>query len=85
LILVRLFGSRAKGNHRTGSDIDLFIEAPTLNSVRRLGLEMQLDDLLLPWKIDLVMANEVDNPALLAHVGRVGIPLLGDKAGETVV
>jgi uncharacterized protein len=76
LIQVRLFGSRAKGNHRTGSDIDLFIEAPTLNSVRRLGLETQLDDLLQPWKIDLVMANEVDKPALLAHVVRVGVPLL---------
>lgn len=82
---VQLFGSRAKGNQRPGSDIDLFIEAPTLNPVRRLGLEARLDDLLLPWKIDVVMAHEVDNPELLAHVARVGITLLGQKAAKTVV
>lgn len=82
---VQLFGSRAKGNHRPGSDIDLFIEAPTLNPGRRLGLETRLDDLLLPWKIDVVMAHEVDNPELLAHVARVGITLLAKKTAKTVV
>lgn len=47
---VQLFGSRAKGNQRPGSDIDLFIEAPMLNPARRLGLETRLDVRSCPGK-----------------------------------
>lgn len=67
-----IFGSRAKGNYRPGSDIDLCLEAPGLSMRRRLELENRLDDLLLPWRIDLVVRHEIDNPALLEHIGRAG-------------
>lgn len=72
---VRLFGSRAKGSFRAGSDIDLCLEVTELPSVARLQLEERLDDLLLPWKIDLVYWESIDNTALLDHIKRVGIPL----------
>ena len=68
----RLFGSRAKGNYRPGSDIDLCLDAPTLSMRQRLEIENRLDDLLLPWRIDLVIRHEIDNPALLEHIERVG-------------
>lgn len=72
---VRVFGSRAKGNYRPASDIDLCLDAPTLSASRRLELENRLDDLLLPWKIDLLVREEIDNPALLEHIERVGVCL----------
>ncbi len=72
---IRLFGSRAKGNYRHGSDIDLCLEAPTLSAARRLQMETRIDDLLLPWRVDLVLRHEIDLPALLAHIDRVGICL----------
>lgn len=71
---VKVFGSRAKGNYRSGSDLDLCLDAPGLNLARRLALENQLDDLLLPWKIDIVLLDKIDNPALRDHIDRVGIP-----------
>lgn len=70
-----IFGSRAKGNYRPGSDIDLCLDAPSLTMCRRLELENRLDDLLLPWKIDLVVRDEIDNAALLEHIARVGLEL----------
>lgn len=70
---VWLFGSRAKGNFRTGSDIDLCLEAPKLTLCKRLEIENRLDDLLLPWSIDLLPKHEIDNPALLEHIRRVGV------------
>lgn len=75
IVRATIFGSRAKGNYRQGSDIDLCLDAPTLSMRRRLVLENQLDDLLLPWKIDLLVRHEVDNPALLEHIARVGLEL----------
>ena len=67
-----IFGSRAKGNYRPGSDIDLCLDAPTLSMRRRVELENRLEDLLLPWKIDLLVREEIDNQALLKHIERVG-------------
>lgn len=72
---VILFGSRAKGNCRPASDIDLCLDAPGLTLKQQLEIETLLDDLLLPWKIDLVLLHEIDNPALLDHIQRAGIHL----------
>jgi predicted nucleotidyltransferase len=68
---VWLFGSRAMGRHQPGSDIDLCLEAPELNHGDRLRLMAAVDDLLLPWQVDLVLRHEL--PAdLEAHLQRVG-------------
>lgn len=72
---VRLFGSRAKGNYRIGSDIDLCIDAPNLGLPEKFRLENAIDDLMLPWKVDLVIEQQIDNSALLDHIARVGIRL----------
>ena len=71
---VIVYGSRAKGTHRRGSDIDITIVGEvdwyTLNQ-----LSERLDDLLLPYQIDLSVLNHIDNPELKAHIERVGQPL----------
>ena len=76
---VKVFGSRAKGNWRPGSDLDLCLDAPGLTMARRLELENCLDDLLLPWKIELVVMSDIDNTALLERIARVAIPLRTDS------
>ena len=70
---VILYGSRAMGTHRSGSDIDLCIEAESLGLTELLSIENRIDDLLLPWKMDLSLLHQIDNPALLDHIRRVGV------------
>ncbi|GJI92993.1 nucleotidyltransferase domain-containing protein [Duganella hordei] len=67
-----LYGSRAAGNFKRGSDIDLCLIGTGLTTPLLLKLENQLDDLLLPYKIDLSIRDHVDNPELLNHIERVG-------------
>jgi predicted nucleotidyltransferase len=68
---VILFGSRAKGNAKPASDIDLALIGQLGNS--ELGnIDWELDDLLLPWEIDLVQLDSIANPDLREHIARVG-------------
>ncbi|TAN14067.1 MAG: nucleotidyltransferase domain-containing protein [Chitinophagaceae bacterium] len=68
---VVIYGSRAKGNYKPGSDIDLTIEGD-LTFSQQMRLENELDDLLLPYKIDLSQIHKISNPDLLEHIRRVG-------------
>lgn len=68
-----LYGSRAKGNFRAGSDIDLCLIGATLSLTQQLQIESELDDLLLPYKIDLSRFHVLDNSALIDHIQRVGV------------
>lgn len=70
---VILFGSRAKGNYRPGSDIDLCLDAPDMSLPEKLALDSAIDDLMLPWKVDLVLWQGIDNEALREHIQRVGL------------
>ena len=66
-----LFGSRAMGRERPGSDIDLCIDAARLSHADRLRLMAAIDDLLLPWTVDLALRHELPHD-LLSHLQRVG-------------
>ena len=68
---VYVYGSRAMGNYKPGSDIDLTIIG-SLDFSQLLKLENELDDLLFPYKIDLSLHHQISNPALLDHIKRVG-------------
>ncbi|WP_256005515.1 nucleotidyltransferase domain-containing protein [Pedobacter deserti] len=70
---VLLYGSRAKGNFRPGSDIDLVLVAPELSLGQLHHIEMELDDLLLPYQLDIALYHHIDNRELLEHIARVGI------------
>ena len=68
---VVLYGSRAKGNFRDNSDIDLTIKGDV--TIKTLfEIENKLDDLLLPYKIDLSIFSSIDNLDLVEHINRVG-------------
>jgi predicted nucleotidyltransferase len=72
---VVLFGSRATGRFKTASDIDLCLFGEKLSQAELSDLELQLDDLLLPWKIDLVQWESIDNSALKEHIEKFGLDL----------
>lgn len=67
-----LYGSRAKGNFKPGSDIDIVLCAPELSLNELFRIENELDDLLLPWKIDLSLYHQISNPDLADHIKRIG-------------
>ena len=70
-----LYGSRAKGTHRPGSDIDLTLCGGGLNFSLLTRIDNDLDDLLLPYQIDLSLMSSLTHPALLDHIRRVGVAL----------
>lgn len=70
---VLIYGSRAKGNDRPGSDIDLALEDEGLSHADLLRIETAIDDLNLPYKIDLCLYRQIENPDLLDHIRRVGV------------
>ncbi|MEA3499901.1 MAG: nucleotidyltransferase domain-containing protein [Candidatus Marinimicrobia bacterium] len=67
-----LYGSRAKGNYRNGSDIDitLFGDGLKLNIVYKL--QDKLDELNLPYIFDISIFKQIDNKNLIKHINRVG-------------
>ena len=68
-----LYGSRAKGHFKPGSDIDLTLFGTDLTHELLLDLLVELDDLLLPWMIDLALFASRKHPALQEHINRVGV------------
>lgn len=74
---VLVYGSRVKGNYRPGSDIDLSLVAPGMELETLLYIENRIDDLLLPWTVDLSLLHQIDNEELIEHISRVGVELCG--------
>ncbi len=68
---VLIYGSRAIGTYKNGSDIDLTIVGD-FQYDDLLSLEVQLDDLLLPYKIDLSVLSQISNKDLIDHIHRQG-------------
>ncbi len=70
-----LFGSRAKGTSKPGSDIDLSLIGTALDW-RTVGkIYDALDDLLLPYRFSLIVFDRSTDPDVAAHIKRVGFPL----------
>lgn len=69
---VVIFGSRAKGCFREGSDIDLALFGENLTYAQLLTLGAQLDDLGLFYKIDLVIYAQHAGTPLAEHIDRAG-------------
>lgn len=67
-----VYGSRAKGNHRPGSDIDLTLFGDGLTASDLLAIDGALDALDLPYRVDLSLHADIEDPALRSHIERVG-------------
>lgn len=69
---VVVYGSRAKGNFRPGSDIDLTLFGNDLTQQKCSDIADELDELLLPYMIDLSVFDLLDHADLREHIMRVG-------------
>ena len=70
-----LYGSRAKGNFKDGSDIDISLKGKNLTLKDVLKLENEIDDLLLPYKFDICIYHQINNPDLIEHIDTLGIEI----------
>ena len=69
---VIIYGSRAKGNFRPGSDIDLVLKGKKLNLTTLNLISLKIDDLLLPYSFDMSLFDHIENSELIDHINRKG-------------
>ncbi|MBW2185698.1 MAG: nucleotidyltransferase domain-containing protein [Deltaproteobacteria bacterium] len=70
---VIIYGSRAKGTYRTGSDIDLTIKTDGSETQRLLFDVLEaIDELDLIYLFDVSLFAEIENTDLLGHIDHVG-------------
>lgn len=68
-----LFGSRAKGTHKPGSDVDLTLKGQGLKLQTLHKVQNCFDGLAIPYEFDLSVYDHIENPDFLDHIKRVGI------------
>jgi predicted nucleotidyltransferase len=70
---VILYGSRAKGNYKTGSDIDLTLLGTEL-TLKLVGqIQSEFEEGLLPYHFDLSIFSQITHSDLIEHIQRVGV------------
>jgi len=72
VLVVHIFGSRAKGTSKPGSDIDLAIMNKLAGTKVVLRLNNDFEESSLPYKVDLVDFHSLTNPSFIDHIKRVG-------------
>lgn len=72
---VILYGSRAKGNYKLFSDVDITLEGPELTLTDLNHLSLAIDDLLLPYQFDISIFHTLKNHDLIDHIQRIGITI----------
>lgn len=81
IVWAKIYGSRAKGNHERGSDIDLAFSSPTDISAELLGA---LDDLPTPYLFDVTHYESLKHEGLREHIDRVGAVIYGSTSSSQV-
>ncbi|MFC3416223.1 nucleotidyltransferase family protein [Algoriphagus hitonicola] len=77
---VILFGSRAKGNFRTGSDVDLALKGVSLTFEIVSHISYLLnEETNMPYHFDLVNYHQIQEPELIKHIDQVGIEIFNRK------
>lgn len=69
---VILFGSRAKETYSEGSDIDLALKGNNISFKQLMDIHIQIEDLELLYKVDLVDYNKYATSPVAAHIDRIG-------------
>jgi len=76
--IVKLFGSRAKGTHAPGSDIDLALWGD-VDALRAESIAAELDELPLPYQYDVKPFHLIRLRPLREHIERVGITVYPEE------
>ena len=69
-----IFGSRAKGNFRNGSDVDIALKGENINLEIVTTISYKLnEETILPYKFDVLDYQSINNNKLTEHINRIGI------------
>ena len=67
-----IYGSRARGTNRIASDIDITLKGKALTYLQLALLDAKIDELYLPYFVDLSLFSMLKNPDLLESINREG-------------
>jgi len=67
-----IYGSRAKGIHKKGSDVDLTLVGEDLTLDVLFRIMDDIDDLLLPYTFDVSIFHTIEDQDVVEHISRVG-------------
>ena len=70
---VILYGSRAKGNFKPFSDIDITLVGDKLEHNDLLDITDGIEELLFPYMFDVSLYSSLKNEKLIEHIDRVGV------------
>lgn len=70
-----LFGSRAMGNYKDASDVDILIDGTNVDLDTTLKLKSKLEDSTLPYMFDILYPSSINSDALWEHINKHGIHL----------
>jgi predicted nucleotidyltransferase len=69
---VMIYGSRVRGNHKPYSDIDMTLIGQNISDYTVTEIDFALDDLLMPYKIDLSVFDKINNSDLVTEISKFG-------------
>jgi predicted nucleotidyltransferase len=70
---VQIFGSRAKGNYKNGSDVDLAIKSEEISDEEINQIDDELNEFSnLPYKFDVIHYEKIQTIELKEHIDRIG-------------
>ncbi|NJN28823.1 MAG: nucleotidyltransferase domain-containing protein [Cyclobacteriaceae bacterium] len=78
-----LFGSRATGNYRSGSDVDLILKGRNLGIDDVIQFEKQLEKLDSLNTFDILIFDRIASADLIRRIEKTGITLYS-KTRETI-
>lgn len=82
VIKVLIYGSRAMGREKPGSDIDLAIITSCEEDISG-SVHAELDELPTPYLFDVVDYQKISNPSLREHIDRVGKVLFQQNSSSS--
>ena len=71
---VYLYGSRAKGTYKSGSDIDLAIMNGNVSPKTIRSIKAEIQDSNLPYFVDITDFTTLNHKELAEHIQRMGVP-----------
>lgn len=69
---VVLYGSRATGTFRKGSDIDLTLRGENVNFTVLTKIMAEVESCSIPYKVDLSVYQTIENAKLREHIAQYG-------------
>ncbi len=76
---VRVFGSRATGQARRASDLDLAISAPDATARQWLELTEALETAPVIYEFDVIRTERTHYPRLREKIAREGVPIYPER------